>query len=116
MLKEQNKTSIELDFIEPQDNLVLETDELRFRQIMNNLVINAIKYTDQGIIHYGYEVHDRNIHFYVKDSGIGIKKEDQDKIFERFIKIEETGQEELFSGTGIGLSITKSLVELIRIF
>jgi len=112
-LEEQDKYSVEFAFLPAQENLFLESDEFRFRQIVFNLLSNAVKYTEAGHIHFGYRLKEKDIAFYLKDTGIGIKKEYQDKIFERFFKIEEDGKEKLFGGTGIGLSITKSLVEMM---
>jgi len=114
MLIDQQKSSVGLEYCEPQEALKFKTDEFRFRQIMNNLLSNAVKYTDEGFINFGYHVHNMEIHFYVKDTGTGIKTEDQYKIFEQFFKIEDKDTDKLFGGTGIGLSITKSLVELMR--
>ena len=113
LLEENNKIYVEIAFIRSGEKLLLESDEFRFRQIMDNLLSNAVKYTDHGYIHFGYQVREQEVQFYIKDSGIGIKKEYHDKIFDQFRKIEEEGQEELFGGTGIGLFITKSLVELL---
>jgi signal transduction histidine kinase/ligand-binding sensor domain-containing protein len=85
---------------------------IRFRQIWINLIGNAIKYTKEGKITYGFSISDHDIQFYVKDTGIGISKKDQKKIFNRFVKIE--GTDVLYRGTGIGLSIVKSIVVMMK--
>ena len=113
LLAENSKIYVEIAFIRSGEKLMLESDEFRFRQIMDKLLSNAVKYTDHGYIHFGYQVREQEVQFYIKDSGIGIKKEYHDKVFDQFRKIEEEGQEKLFGGTGIGLFITKSLVELM---
>jgi len=77
--------------------------------IFNNLINNAIKYTDQGHIHYGYEIKENEIQFFVNDTGIGIEKKDQEYIFRHFYKIEK--ESKLYRGAGIGLAICLKLVE-----
>ncbi len=89
----------------------IHTDLTRLRQILNNLIGNALKFTQQGIIEFGYEKADSdNWLFFVKDTGIGVPKEKQNEIFERFRRVDESHTSQ-FEGTGLGLSIVKSLVE-----
>ena len=89
------------------------TDEIRLRQILTNLLSNALKFTDQGTVEFGYEVHSQQeLLFYVKDSGIGIPREQQDYVFDRFRQADESSSRK-FGGTGLGLSISKNLVELL---
>ncbi len=91
----------------------LHTDPVRLDQILSNLISNAIKFTHQGYVKYGLlEVKDQMLTFYVEDTGIGIEKDDFDKIFKRFRKLEHKTQK-LYRGGGLGLSITKSLVNLL---
>ncbi|MDL2247177.1 response regulator, partial [Bacteroides sp. OttesenSCG-928-J23] len=86
------------------------TDKNRINQVLSNLVTNALKFTSEGDIRVGYHiVDDSTIRFYVKDSGIGIKKEQLDSIFERFIKLNHFAQ-----GTGLGLPICKNIVEQLN--
>jgi signal transduction histidine kinase/ligand-binding sensor domain-containing protein len=86
------------------------TDSIRLRQIFNNLLNNALKFTDKGFIEFGYKnIDNKYITFFVKDSGIGIDKKYQKLIFDRFFKIEN--KETFYSGTGLGLSISKYLIE-----
>ncbi len=87
-------------------------DPVRFKQVMTNLLNNAIKYTDKGYIKFGYEIMDKLIQFYVSDSGIGISESDVEHIFNPFYKV-ENADSKLYQGAGIGLSITKNLVELM---
>ncbi len=94
-------------------NPVLHTDPFRLKQIFRNLIDNALKFTDEGTIEYGYkEVKDKSLVFYVKDTGIGIASENIKVIFDRFRKIEDNPST-LYRGTGLGLSITKYLTELL---
>jgi PAS domain S-box-containing protein len=90
----------------------IKTDPLRLKQILINLLDNAYKYTISGEIVFGFTVVERVIRFYVKDTGIGISPEDATRIFERFVKLED-GHTGLFSGKGLGLSISKSLAEML---
>ncbi|MEE1008895.1 MAG: response regulator [Agathobacter sp.] len=92
-------------------------DELRIRQIITNLLTNALKYTDSGYMSLmlGYEWIDAdniNLKIYVGDSGIGISKENIDKMFDSFQRLDITRNKSI-EGTGLGLSITKSFVGLM---
>ncbi len=92
---------------------VLYTDPYRLKQIFINLIDNAIKFTEDGKIEFGYkEVKDGSLVFYVKDTGIGIARENLNVIFDRFRKIEDDNSV-LYRGTGLGLSIIKYLTELL---
>ena len=111
-LKNENKLIIE--FVNRKDKeLILHIDPVRFRQIMNNLLSNALKYTEVGFIRFGYEKGKNEIRFFVSDSGIGIDPAHSESIFEHFYKI-ELHSNKLYSGTGIGLAICKQLVELLN--
>jgi signal transduction histidine kinase len=99
-----------LNQTEPETKIV--TDETRLRQILDNLIGNAIKFTHEGLI--DVEVHDSGdeLHFSVSDTGIGIPREQQELIFERFRQAEH-GTSHNFGGTGLGLAISKNLIELL---
>jgi PAS domain S-box-containing protein len=92
--------------------LKLESDEDRLRQVLTNLIGNAVKFTDTGYIEISYYVKNNDVVFRVKDTGIGIPHESQKKIFERFRQVEE-GFTRKYGGNGLGLAITKNLVELL---
>ena len=96
----------------PDKGLIILSDETRLRQIMNNLIDNALKYTQEGFIKFGYQEYEDEVLFYVQDSGIGITQENQQKIFDRFTQAANT-EEKSYSGTGLGLSIVKGCVELL---
>lgn len=88
------------------------SDKQRIKQIMNNLLSNAFKFTTEGYISFGYKLIGDNMEFYVKDTGIGIEESIHDKIFDRF-RQGETEITRHYGGTGLGLSISKKLVELL---
>ena len=88
------------------------SDINRIKQVLNSLINNAIKFTDNGNITYGYNKTDNNIIFYVKDTGIGISEKNISEIFERFFRVRDIGQKK-YEGTGLGLTISKAIVELL---
>ena len=97
----------------PGSNPAIISDPARFKQVMNNLLSNAFKFTEKGLIEYGLAPGKPGmITFFVKDTGIGISQENQQLVFERFRKI-EAGSSKLYRGTGLGLAISKRLVELL---
>ncbi len=84
----------------------------RLRQILSNLINNAFKFTITGCVSIGYRNSGDMIEFYVKDTGIGIPKEYQELIFDRFRQV-ETSYARKFGGAGLGLAISKNLVEIM---
>jgi len=90
----------------------INTDGEKVISIFTNLVKNAIKYTDEGAIEFGYIKKDDCIECYVKDTGIGIPKERQAAIFERFIQA-DIADKQARQGAGLGLSIAKAYVEML---
>lgn len=93
----------------PLSDCFIEFDKERLNQIMSNLLNNAIKFTNYGYVKFGYEPAVDGVRFYVKDTGIGISEEYQEKIFERFEKVNSFAP-----GSGLGLSICKSIVESVE--
>ena len=96
---------------------VLYGDEVHVRQIINNFLSNAVKYTKQGkvVLRMGYEQAEENkmiLKIEVEDSGIGIREADMDKLFLNFTRVDEQKNRSI-EGTGLGLSLTKNLVELM---
>lgn len=85
---------------------VITGDKNRINQVITNFVNNAVKFTKEGYIRVGYEVRNKEIEFYVSDTGVGIEPDKQKRIFDRFIKLNK-----FVHGTGLGLSICKSIVE-----
>ncbi len=91
----------------------LMTDPFRFRQIMMNLITNALKFVDEGFIEFGYtDMNNDQVQFFVKDTGIGIEKDKSHLIFQRFGQI-DTAYKRNLDGTGLGLAITHNLVGLL---
>ncbi len=109
----QSKTMhIETDFAAnlPQ----IAGDPERLRQIFSNLVGNAVKYTPpRGSVRISVEYLDHNLHFIVKDNGMGISPEDQAHIFDRFYRVRRAETEDI-EGTGLGLAIVKRLIDAHR--
>lgn len=96
----------------PDDDSYISVDKNMLNSIITNLIKNAIKYTNSGSIDFGYALVDNEIKFYFKDTGIGISEEDQKTVFERFIQSEST-KNEVYEGSGLGLSITKAYVDML---
>ncbi|MCW3805872.1 ATP-binding protein [Plebeiibacterium marinum] len=97
-----------------EKNTTILTDAFRLKQVLINLVGNAIKFTERGFVEFGYELKNEEVlQFYVKDTGIGLPEGKEQIIFERFQKFSGTKQKMLYGGTGIGLSIAKDLVSLM---
>ena len=100
-------SGIQIEFVEKLPQCRLMIDRVRFAQVINNLVKNALKFTEQGSVKIGYRrLSNNNFYFYVADTGCGIDEESRRAIFERFVKMNYN-----IRGTGLGLSITKSIVE-----
>ena len=91
----------------PKEPVFINADSLRLRQLIRNLINNSFKFTHDGFIEVGCSVNqNKNLIFYVEDSGLGISLKEQKKIFERFYKTDNFSQ-----GGGLGLSICKVIVE-----
>jgi len=100
-----------LDEPEEDDGRTFDIDFMRLSQIIDNLLMNAFRFTASGEITLGYRyTGDNRVKVYIKDTGIGISKEHQRTIFERFRQVDEL-RVRPFSGTGLGLAITKKLTE-----
>jgi PAS domain S-box-containing protein len=98
----------------PDNKSVTLSDPFRLRQIISNLIGNALKFTIQGSIEFGYTLEaDDYLQFYVKDTGIGIPKDKQEIIFERFGQVLDSNFYINQKGTGLGLAISSNLVKLL---
>lgn len=115
LINQQNdEVKLSVSKISPEMELFAYSDRVRVRQIFINLLSNAFKFTDHGFIEFGYfESKPKQIVLYVKDSGIGIAKENHHAIFQRFRKLNEGKNKRVYRGTGLGLAITQKLVELL---
>ncbi len=88
-------------------------DSVRVRQILNNLIGNAIKFTDNGYVKFGYKVIKEGLHFSVEDTGIGISKEKIESLGKPFHQLHDQSLSYKYGGTGIGLAISINLVRLM---
>jgi signal transduction histidine kinase len=88
------------------------TDREKLYAILSNLVKNAVKFTHQGSIELGYEKKGRFLEFYVKDTGVGIRQDQQEIVFERFRQASESLSRN-YEGAGLGLAISKAYVEIL---
>ena len=92
---------------EPSDeSIVIDGDKNRIFQVISNLIGNAFKFTTTGHISYGYQRKGKSVVFHVTDTGMGIAPDKIDRVFERFVKVNNFAQ-----GTGLGLSICKTIIE-----
>lgn len=97
-----------------KEKLFIIADETRTRQVLSNLISNALKFTEKGFIRIGFEKFSKEkVRIYVRDTGIGVNPEYQEMIFDRFNKIEDN-KKKLFRGAGLGLSISKKLVNMMN--
>ena len=100
-------------FPKNHQNLIIETDKSKLKQILFVLIKNSIQHTNEGLIEYGYYVENRKVFtFFVKDTGIGIPKDKHDTIFDHFRNANDSTLKPT-RGLGIGLSIAKQLVNLL---
>lgn len=99
---------VELVMNVPEDSFNLKTDPMRLKQVINNLINNAVKFTSEGYISFGYRLAENGneICLYVQDTGTGISEEYREKIFERFYKIDN-----FKGGAGLGLSICQTIMK-----
>ena len=96
----------------PLKEAIIRTDKEKVGAVLTNLIKNAIKFTLEGTIEFGYERKGKWLEFFVKDTGVGISPEQKEIIFERF----RQGSESLarnYEGAGLGLSISKSFIEML---
>jgi PAS domain S-box-containing protein len=96
----------------PDQKASICSDKEKFYAILANLIKNAIKFTEQGGIAFGYHAKDGMIEFFVRDTGIGISKEHQKTVFERFVQA-DLEKKEAKQGAGLGLAITHAYVEML---
>jgi signal transduction histidine kinase/CheY-like chemotaxis protein len=92
---------------------VLIADRTRLKQVLINFMSNACKFTDRGHVEMGYIVHEEDLVFYVKDTGVGLGYEQQQVIFERFMQA-TVNHNPKHEGTGLGLAISKAFVKLFE--
>ena len=113
--REQNNIALLLNTDKKAENFSLFTDGYRLEQVLRNLLNNAFKFTEKGIIEFGYQLSEegKQVIFYVTDSGKGIIKEQLDIIFSSFEKFDFNAAERLDSGVGLGLTLSKGIINLL---
>ncbi len=110
---EKNKKNLEFRISKNNDgSYILFSDDKRIRQVLINLINNAIKFTSDGHITLSYSIENNNLKVSVSDTGIGISEKEQKYIFERFRQANDSINSN-YGGTGLGLSISKQIVELL---
>jgi signal transduction histidine kinase len=109
-LIKREKSDVSISYILDGD-LIFQSDPLRLKQVLSNLINNAAKFTSRGAITFGCEKIGRELIFSVSDTGTGIPEEDQKKVFDRFIKFNYHGMNT--EGSGIGLSIADKFISLL---
>lgn len=97
---------VQVSFVEKVPHCVVMTDKNRLSQVVTNFINNAIKFTPEGNIFFGYRRKDNNLYFYVSDTGCGIESEKKDMVFNRFVKLNSFAQ-----GTGLGLAICQMIIK-----
>jgi len=97
----------------PDNKAYIKSDDFKLHVIINNLIKNALKFTSNGQVDFGYWIENSSIIFYVKDTGKGISPSFQDKLFKRFVQ-EEIGYTRTYEGNGLGLAISKAYVEMLE--
>ena len=102
---------IRLNLPEKDNELFIVIDPDRLKQILINLIGNALKFTEKGGVDFGYIIENDYLKFYVSDSGIGMTDEDLKVVFERFKRSEQAHKK--YEGTGLGLAITKGILDLL---
>lgn len=106
-----NTISFQLHKGNEEEDFTIYTDKIRLQQILSNLLDNAFKYTEEGSINFGYTLLDKSIQFFIKDTGIGLEREQEEYIFKRFRKAENI-RTKLYDGAGLGLAICNKLISL----
>jgi len=94
------------------NDAIVISDETKLKQVLGNLVSNALKFTTKGHVRFGYTVKNNFLEFYTEDTGIGVSPELHEEIFKRFRQAEYSAARH-FGGSGLGLSISKAYVELL---
>jgi signal transduction histidine kinase/ActR/RegA family two-component response regulator len=103
---------LSLSLPSPRHELTIMADETKLIQVLTNLIENALKFTKKGHVRFGHVTTDREIEFFVEDTGIGIDPAMHKEIFERFRQVDSSLSRK-YGGSGLGLSISKAYVELM---
>jgi signal transduction histidine kinase len=112
----ENPVTLNYKYPQVYEKVSVYTDSLRLKQILSNLLNNAIKFTEKGEIEMGFTIIENSenplLQFYIKDTGVGIPQDKIDLIFERFHKI-EIDENKLYRGNGLGLYIARKLAQML---
>lgn len=102
----RTKEGVKVIFDERLPNCFIQTEKIRFTQVISNLLNNATKFTSEGSIRFGYKLNKEDeLYFYVSDTGTGISADHISKVFGRFVKLNEFAQ-----GSGLGLSLCQTII------
>lgn len=119
LLRKRSITQVSISLSIPEKSVTMLADQYKLKQILTNLIDNALKFTEKGEILFGFVVNENQnqeietIQIFVKDTGIGIPEDKQGLVFDRFIKLNDGGKK-LYPGTGLGLSIVNQFVQLMK--
>ena len=110
----QNKMHVELRQCSTNNDnpRIFYSDETRINQILGNLLKNALIYTESGFVQFGAEIQEPTVRFTIQDTGVGIPKDIEPKIFNRFFQ-GDNSMNRKYGGTGLGLAIAKGILEKI---
>lgn len=106
--KENLEIILECHLEDIADDIMI--DQARLRQVLSNLIENAIKFTEKGYIKLGCKRQEKHLSLYVEDTGIGFSADQQEMIFERFRQVDESNTRK-YGGTGLGLAISKAIID-----
>ena len=111
-MAEEKNIKLQYDAVMPEQGIIIVTDGYKLFQSLINLVSNAVKFTKEGKVEFGYSIKEGKIEYHVSDTGIGIGPEHQPHIFKPFYQA-ETSSTARSEGTGLGLSIARAYIELL---
>lgn len=100
---------VQVSFVEKLPHCIIRVDKNRVSQVLTNFINNALKFTNEGSIRFGYRHEGNELYFYVTDTGCGIAPEEIDRVFNRFVKLNSFAQ-----GTGLGLSICQMIIKKLE--
>jgi signal transduction histidine kinase len=110
--KKHKRTGIKIIYDNKVANKTIISDPRRIQQLLINLIVNALKFTEKGSVIIDAKLNNNLLQFTVTDTGIGIKPEDLPKIFDRFVKFDHHGSNK--EGSGIGLTLVQHIVEVLK--
>ena len=114
-IKKMQKKNVEIRKSLPPNSsdIYSVSDVVKIKQVLINLVENALKFTEEGYIEIGFKIEEEEIYFFVKDTGIGVPQDKQSLIFERFRQVDETTNR-TYGGAGLGLAICKAYITMLN--